>query len=42
MREIRRVQESDMECLKTIYEKVFEKYPGVMMYYQGFHEYDKL
>lgn len=39
MREIRRVMESDLENLKIICERAFDRSPGVMKYYEGFPDY---
>ena len=39
MREIRRVMESDLESLKIICERAFDRSPGVMKYYEGFPDY---
>lgn len=39
MREIRRMVGSDLENIKLIYEKAFERSEGVLEYYQGFPEY---
>lgn len=39
MREIRRMISSDLENIKLIYEKAFDRSKGVLEYYQGFSEY---
>ena len=39
MREIRNVISSDLESIKLIYEKAFDRSEGVLKYYQGFPEY---
>jgi len=39
MREIRSVVSTDLESIKLIYEKAFDRSEGVLKYYQGFSEY---
>lgn len=39
MREIRKVTIDDLESIKTIYEKAFDRTEGVLKYYAGFSEY---
>lgn len=39
MKEIRRVVSSDLESIKLIYERAFDRSEGVLKYYQGFPEY---
>jgi len=39
MREIRSVVSTDLESIKLIYEKAFDRSEGVLKYYQGFLEY---
>lgn len=39
MREIRNVVSSDLESIKLIYEKAFDRSEGVLKYYKGFSEY---
>lgn len=36
---IRRVTEADIESIKIIYEKAFDRHEGVLKYYLGFSEY---
>lgn len=39
MVEIRRANSTDIESIKTIYEKAFDKREGILRYYLGFSEY---
>ncbi len=39
MREIRKVVISDLDRIKQIYEKAFDRSEGVLKYYQGFADY---